>query len=210
MESMFPKRILVSFFVFAAFFIAARTIFAQTFDSSNSGALQINLLEQKQIFQQKLQQLSSQKEKQLLKKIDTKIASLSAKRANEMSISLQKLSTLLNKMIQKEHTFSQQEIDTSHFDTASISAQTALSTALQLVQTQQKKVYVIPTDNETTLKSSASATLIQLQSDLTALYTAVSDAKQQVLQVAKELRNMRKGGRGRTNGTNNATNSANE
>lgn len=147
----------------------------------------ISMEQRREEIKVKLALVSDERKKELAVKIEEKMASISAKRTQNMSETLEKLQTILDSIKTKAGTLKQQGKDTAALDSAITNAENALANASAAVQTQAEKVYKIPISDDQTLKQNIGQVIKQLQQDLKETHQAVVNAKQTVVKAAKEL-----------------------
>lgn len=143
-------------------------------------------------FKEKLQTIKNEKKKVTLEKLETKIASISAKRTASMTNTLQKLQEIMGKITQNEQTLKQQGVDTTPSQEAIKNAQEALTAAEEAITTQSTKDYSIPLENEESAKSNVGSAIKVLQADLKDTHKKLLAAKKAIWQAHRAVRKLSK------------------
>lgn len=193
------KQFLPIVIVLVVFASTTTHLFAET--SSQSGSLTTNTSTpsgktterkaaantRREEFRQKVATIKDEKKQALLTKIDAKLAAINAQKTNQMSQSLQKLTTILSTVSTKRDTLKAAGKDTKTLDLAITTATTSLTTAQATVTAQAGKEYILTIQSETTLKTTVGSTVKQLELDLMTTNKTVIAARQAVRKAAEEL-----------------------
>jgi len=136
---------------------------------------------------QRLQTLRDQSKKVIVERIDTRMASANKKTIARLSGVLERLQSILNKIVEKAGIIKTKGGDTTVLDSATSSAQIAIDNAKSVVASQSAMVYVIQIASESALRENVGSTVSELRLDLRDAHKAVVDAKQAVMNAAMEL-----------------------
>lgn len=137
-------------------------------------------------FKLRLQTLRDQKKKLIVERMDTRMATINKSATMRFTIILEKLQTILNRIIGKSNS--------PAFNSATSSAQLAINNASTIVASQSAMVYVAQIASEAALKENVGSTVSELRLDLRDAHKAVIDARQAVMNAVKELAKDRKSG----------------
>lgn len=202
------KPFLIYFFCLILLFFAVSSIRAQSnTDSTNTsistptttaqpeattgtrGTTIQNRIEKREEFKEKLQEIKNEKKRALVERIDTKISSVNTNRTTQMSTVLEKLNSILSRLIEKVNTAKTAGgNETTLAEVAITQAQSALSTAKASVASQASKQYDIQVSSEEgVLRTNVGSTVSQFEKDLRTTHKTVVDAKQALMSVIKEL-----------------------
>lgn len=138
----------------------------------------------------KLDDLKDERKKELVLKIDDKIASISSKRVAMMLHSLDQMSEVLKKIEEKATALKQGGVDTTTVDSAITNANKALKDAYTIVKAQAEKTYSLQVSDPNSVKTDVGSTVRQMESDLRTAHKAVMNAKQAIVKAAVELRKL--------------------
>lgn len=142
-------------------------------------------------FKERLQTISDEAKRLLTERIDTKMAVVNQKTTTRFSTVLEKLESILNRIIATGQDLKVKGIDTAALDSATLSAQKAIDNAKSTVASQTAMIYIIQIASESALKSSVGSTVSQLRQDLKDVHKAVVDAKQAVQKAIMERAKLR-------------------
>lgn len=140
-------------------------------------------------FKAKLEQIRDERKKALVERIDDKLEDINEKRTERWSEALEKLSAILTRVEEKLASTSG-DVDKTAANEAISNAKTAIETAQTAVSDQAEKDYTAQITDETTLRNTVGAAFSSLQSDLRATHKITVDAKQAVMNAAKEVRKL--------------------
>lgn len=149
------------------------------------------MLEKKEEFKQRLQIIRDERKKAMLERIDEKISMMNNTSTARFSAVLEKLTIILNRIIDKGQVAKAKGVDTSMLDQAIVAGKTAIETAKAAVATQAAKAYSIDIVSETTLKATVGSTVSAFRKDLRDVHKIVIDAKQAVMKAEMELAKVR-------------------
>lgn len=147
-------------------------------------------LQERMNFQSKLALIKDEKKKALVEKIDTKIASISAKDTTRMANAVTQLDEILTKIKDQAATAKQTGKDTTALDAAIADADKAISSASAGIKVQATKTYTLNITSESTLRNNVGVTVRQLEMDLKNTYKLVIAAKQAVQKAGMELKKL--------------------
>jgi len=140
----------------------------------------------------RLQALRDQKKRVIIERIDTRMVSTNKKTTTRLSGVLERIQSILNKIIQKAGTIKAKGIDTVALDSATASAQIAINNASAVIASQSAMVYVIQISSESAIKENVGSTVSELRLDLRDAHKAVVDAKQAVMNAVMERAKLRR------------------
>lgn len=138
-------------------------------------------------FKNKLKIFKDQNKAQSAEKIDVKILSLNSQRTDKLADVLDKLQSILDRIVTKGNTEKTLGKDTALLDAAVVNATTAISDAQILLTAQAEKQYVINATDEASLKVNVGSVVSTFRIDLASVHKSVIDAKQAVRRAATEL-----------------------
>lgn len=156
-------------------------------------------------FRERLQTIRDEKKKLIVERVDAKMESANQRTTTRFSAVLDKLQSVLNRLIGKAGDAKTKGIDTAALDLAIESAQASIGNAKTAVASQAAKLYTIEIASESALRNSVGSVVNQLRQDLRDVHTAIVDAKQAVQKVAVEYARLR---RNELNRDNTATSSS--
>lgn len=162
----------------------------EAFQASMSAArmqMKESMQDRKAAFKEKLSTIKDQKKQSLLERIVSKITTFNTTQTTRLTNSLEKLTNIITSIEEKVGKAKTAGQDTAAAEAALAGAKTALSTAQVAVATQLAKDYTITINSESTLRNDVGTIMSQFRSDMQATHKAVVDAKQAVMQAAKEL-----------------------
>lgn len=133
-------------------------------------------------FKTKLAQIKDTRKQTLVSRIDSRIAEINIRRTKEMTMSLTKLSAILDRVVAKSATITPADSE-DHLSTA----RAKIATAQAAVTTQQAKQYVISLTTDDALGTVVAATMKTFSTDLKTTHQTVVDAKQAVIEAIKAL-----------------------
>lgn len=142
--------------------------------------------QQKTLLKNKLQTFRDENKKELVLKLDERIASISSKRTEKMNEAVNKLTTVLDSIKSKANQLDR-SCETTNLTSAITKAEEALTSASAAVELQAKKSYPLNITDESTAKENVGSVLKQLQTDLRNTHKAVMDAKKAIVKAAVEL-----------------------
>ncbi len=166
----------------------------ETFQASMSAArmqMKESMQARKAAFQEKLKTIKDAKKQSLLERIVNKITTFNTTQTTRMTSNLEKLTSLITSFEEKVVKAKAAGQDTTSAEAAISSAKTALASAKTAVAAQLIKDYTITINTENTLRNDVGAVMSQFRSDMQTTHKAVVDAKQAVMQVAKEMAKLR-------------------
>ncbi len=143
-------------------------------------------------FKERLQTIRDEAKRMLVERIDTRMDGANQRATNRFSAVLDKLQSILNRLIGKAQDAKTKGIDTGDLDLAIESAQVSLGNAKTAVASQAAKLYVIQIASESALRSNVGSTVSQLRQDLRDVHKAMVDAKQAVQKVVMEYAKLRR------------------
>ncbi len=138
-------------------------------------------------FKEKIAQIKDTKKQGALTRIDEKISMINSRRTTSMNNHLTKLTAILDKVASKAAISKQQGYDTTQADKAIADAYANLLSAKASVSAQSEKEYVIEIQDESNLKETVGQTIKTLLEDLKTTYQNVINARQSVLEAAREV-----------------------
>jgi hypothetical protein len=115
------------------------------------------------------------------------MASVNKKSTAKFSAVLERIQSILNRIIATAQNLKTKGVDTTALDSATASAQIAIDNAKAVVASQSAMVYVIQIASESALRENVGSTVSDLRLDLRDAHKAVIDAKQAVMNAAMEL-----------------------
>lgn len=166
----------------------------ETFQASKSAAriqMKESMQDRKAAFKEKLATIKDQKKQSLLERIANKITTFNTNQTTRMTSNLEKLTILITSFEEKVGNAKTAGQDTTAAETAITSAKAALANAKTAVATQLEKDYSITINAENTLRNDVGIITSQFRGDMQATHKAVVDAKQAVMQAAKEMAKLR-------------------
>jgi hypothetical protein len=167
-------------------------------DASHAGtrefmsALKTKMAAEREQFQNKLQLMRDERKKNIIIKLDAKIASISSRKTTQMTKTVSTLGTILGKIKTKAAAAKASGIDTTAVDAAIVNADKALASASAAIATQAANQYTINITTDDALKSNVGTTIKQFEQDMRTTFKSVKDAKQAVLAAARELKKVTK------------------
>lgn len=136
--------------------------------------------------QNRFQEIKSEKKRVVLKRIETKMAAINKKRTDRWVALLDKLSSFLNSIREKQAAAKSAGRDTASLDVAILAAKSAIDRAKEAVATQAAKQYILEVTDQPTLRQQVGAVMSKLQRDLRDTHKVVVEAKQAVSRAAQE------------------------
>lgn len=138
-------------------------------------------------FKMRLQTIRDENKKLIIDRIDINISSMNKKAGFRLSTVLEKLQSILNRIVAKAAALKTKGVDTTAVDSAVASAQKAINDAKIAVANQIEKIYVIQIASESALRSDVGSTISLLRGNLRDTYKAVLDAKLAVQKTVMEV-----------------------
>lgn len=148
-----------------------------------------NHQQRKDALQLKIQQLKDTRRKNLILKLDDKIASISSKRAESMTDALEKLEGILLKIKAKSGQIS--GCDTTKLNKEIESAQESIASASSAVDILAVKTYDLDFNSEDSVKTNVGVVIKQLTQDLKTAHQNIMKAKQMTINTATELKKLK-------------------
>lgn len=145
------------------------------------------ILTKLQDFREKIKTIRDTRKKQLVLRIDDRIATSNANLTNKMSEALKRMSFFLTNLATKSSALKASGKDTTALDAAIANAQTAITTAQAAVDTQKAKTYTAEITDDSLLKGAIGQMVSGFRLDIMATYKTVIDAKQAVMKAVSEL-----------------------
>ncbi len=149
------------------------------------------LQEKRAAFKEKLQTIKDGKKQVVVERIASKLATVNQNQTARLTGILEKLTTIVTAIEEKVTKAKADGQDITSAEAAISSAKTAISNAQSAVATQLVKDYTITINTENTLRNDVGVITSQFRSDMQTTHKAVVDAKQAVMQAAKELAKLR-------------------
>lgn len=145
--------------------------------------------QRKQTLQRKINNFKDQRRKNIILKLDDKIASISSTRVKKMNDALEKLDNILAGIKTKSDQITGcNKTQLAEAITAADEATTAASTA---IEDQANKTYEININSEDSAKIDVGGVIKQLTEDLRNTHRNIIDVKQKVIKAASELRKLK-------------------
>lgn len=135
----------------------------------------------------RLQSIKDERRRLLTEKISTKAAEINTRRTNRWMEILNKLSAILQRLIDKVNAAKSQGKDTAAAEAAIATAEAKIALAEDAVASQAGKVYVANVTTDATLNNNVGSLISGLQSDLQAVHRLIIEAKQAVMNVVREM-----------------------
>lgn len=176
----------IAYFLFPSLFLLLTlTAYGQTVSPVKD-----RLQDKREKFKEQLATFKDKKRQALVERIDDKITRVNKKRTDHMVQVLNKLSAIRDRLDTKIASAEAEGKDIDDAQTAIEEANDAIATAQSTVSTQAGKDYVINIPDEGGVKSAVGSVVSQLQQDLRATHKTVVDAKQAVMNAAKEVKKL--------------------
>lgn len=189
------RKILVVTFLLSILIVPSY-IYAQEQSATTPGRMHLEeekeaMTMKRKEFKERLQTIRDETKRMQVERIDTKISSANQTATNRFSAVLDKLQSILDKLIGKAQDVKAKGIGTTALDSAIGSAQASIDDAKAAVTSQMARLYVIQIASESALKSSVGSTVSELRTDLRDVHKAVVDAKQAVQKAVIERAKLR-------------------
>lgn len=163
-----------------------RELFIQNFREKQQEGEE-RLKTRREAFMQKLQTIKDERRQQIVENATNRLAEINTNRTTHLSQVLEKLSGILERLVNRSATANTNGKDTTTVDAAIAKAQQAITTAQTAVANQASKTYVPQIGSETTLKTTVGSSIQQLQTDLKTTRESVIAAKQAVHDVLQTI-----------------------
>lgn len=134
----------------------------------------------REAFKEKVAAIRDEKKKAIVEAMDTRMAEVNAKRVENMTAHLAKMSEVLEKIVTRAGVAKGEGKDTTAVDAAVTAAQAAITAAQNAVQNQAAKEYVITITDETALKNNVGTTRSGMQQELRVTHETVVAARKAV------------------------------
>jgi len=148
----------------------------------------------KEEFKERLQTIRDSAKRRLVERIDTRMGSVNQRVTNRFLSVLDKLQSILNRMVGKAGDAKLKGIDTTALNLAIESAQGSIDDAKAIVASQAANLYAIEIASESALRVNVGSVVSELKSDLRDVHKAIVDAKQSVQKVVMEFAKLRGSG----------------
>ena len=135
-----------------------------------------------------VQKMRDARKKQVVERVQAKLNDVNARRTEHFLKVLERLSTVLDKIVSRTEKAKAEGKNVTSIETAIATARTAIASAESAVNTQKAKTYEITVTNDTTARNDAGATVKQMQEDLRAVQDTVQIARNAVQNVFKEIK----------------------
>lgn len=145
-------------------------------------------------FKTRLLTIRDEVKRKVIERIDIKMDNTNKKVTSRFSTILDKLQSILNRLIGKAQETKLEGKDTADLDSAIGTAQAAIDNAKAAVSSQSANMYVIEIASESALKTDVGTTVSQLRADLKDVHKIVIEAKQAVQQVVMEMAKLKGNG----------------
>ncbi len=157
----------------------------------------------REAFKEKLKTIKDQRKQKLVERIDAKLVDINKRRTAHMVKILDKLASIAARLEAKISTAEAAGKDVTAARAAIEKANDAITTAQSTVSSQAGKEYVITIGQESGLKGTVGETMSQLQADLRTTHKVIIDAKQAVMNAAREVKKLQ-GDKSQPTGTSSA------
>jgi hypothetical protein len=150
-------------------------------------AMRTQLADARTAFKEKLAAIKDVKKQTIAENLDSRINAINKKRTDEMSLRLDRLSSILSKISTKGAALKAQGKNTGTLDAKITAAQAQLDAAKQAVTDQAAKDYVLVITTDPGLKNAASTLIRQFMTDIKAVHSKVVAAQLSVVKIYKEI-----------------------
>lgn len=144
-------------------------------------------VEAREAFKAKLAEIRDERKKNVVDNIDMRIKAINAKRTEQMSEHLDKLTQVLGRISSKSAVLKAEGKNTTVVDAGIASAQSSIESAKVAVTAQMAKEYAIQITTEKNLGQAVKSVLLQFRTDLKLTYDKVVAAHKAVVAVRKAL-----------------------
>lgn len=149
--------------------------------------LQETLRAKREEFRERLQMIRDEVKRSLVERIDAKITSVNQRVTARFSTALNRLQTLLDRLVGRAQDEKLAGKDTEVLELAITEAQNAIETARVAAVNQAESIYVIEIASESALRNDVGDVVSNLATDLRDVHKLVIEAKQSVQMVITEL-----------------------
>lgn len=147
--------------------------------------------EKREAFKEKIKTIRDQKKQVVVERIANKLTTVNQNQTTRLTGVIEKLTNFITTIEEKVSKAKTDGQDTSLAETAVSNAKTAIDNARSAVATQVATDYTITINTENTLRNDVGVITNQFRSDMQATHKAVVDAKQAVMQAAREVAKLR-------------------
>lgn len=138
-------------------------------------------------FKARLAQIKDERKKELAQRIANKIENSNKRLTDKMTRALERLSTILNKIGDKEAALKAKGEDTTNLKNAIVNAKTAIDEAKQAVSEQAAREYSAELADDSLLKAAIGRMVSSFRLDIVSAHKTVIAAKQAVSKAISEL-----------------------
>lgn len=145
----------------------------------------------REAFKEKLQTIRDEKKRELTQNIQERMTKLNTKRTDAMLQHLDKMSEILERILEKVEELKTAGKDTSHVESLVTTADAAIATAQEAVAAQAGESYVVTITTETGLRNAVATVRQTLEADLKATHEKVVVARKAVSSAISALATLR-------------------
>lgn len=141
----------------------------------------------KQEFRSKIQEIRDQAKQDRILRIDTALEALNKKAITRLTNGINKLETILGRLVEKAETIKEEGQDTTDLESAITDAQIAIAEAKTAITEQAERQYIIELNDEETHKASVGEVVSTLRADIKETFDVAKIAKEKVQDVARQI-----------------------
>lgn len=156
--------------------------------------LKTTIEQQREAFRTQLNKLRDEKKKQIIERLDGKLASLNQNATTRMNAAVEKMATISARVQQELINLKAQGVNTASAEAALTQAEAALASASAAVNAQATKTYTFKLTTDINARANVGQTVSLLRQDLRKTHATVVAAKQALMNVVQEMARLKNPG----------------